>query len=61
MSEKPVPNVTNSETVTLYRPVGPQELALIRESGYRAFPPRIPEQPIFWARVLLPAMVSSSP
>ena len=34
--------------MTLYRPVGPQELALIRESGFRAFPPRLPEQPIFY-------------
>ncbi len=32
----------------LYRPVGEQELALIRESGYTAFPPRLPEQPIFY-------------
>ena len=37
--------------VTLFRPVGPKELALIRESGWRAFPPRLPEQPIFY-RVL---------
>jgi hypothetical protein len=36
------------ETVTLYRPVGPAELALIREAGFRAFPPRLPEQPIFY-------------
>jgi hypothetical protein len=36
------------ETVTLYRPVGPRELALIADSGYRAFPPRLPEQPIFY-------------
>jgi hypothetical protein len=35
-------------TVILWRPVGPQELALIRESGMRAFPPRLPEQPIFY-------------
>ncbi len=35
-------------TRTLYRPVGPQELALIRESGWRAFPPRLPDQPIFY-------------
>src|SRR5262245_6014994 len=34
--------------VTLWRPVGPRELALIRESGMRAFPPRLPEQPIFY-------------
>jgi hypothetical protein len=33
---------------TLYRPVGEQELDLIRASGWRAFPPRLPEQPIFY-------------
>jgi hypothetical protein len=37
-----------SDTTVLFRPVGPKELALIRESGYRAFPPRLPEQPIFY-------------
>jgi hypothetical protein len=36
------------ETLTLYRPVGPEELALIEQSGFRAFPPRLPEQPIFY-------------
>ena len=35
-------------TTTLYRPVGTKELALIAESGYRAFPPRLPDQPIFY-------------
>ena len=35
-------------TRTLYRPVGPAELELIRESGWKAFPPRLPEQPIFY-------------
>jgi len=34
--------------VTLYRPVGPKELALIEASGWREFPPRLPEQPIFY-------------
>src|SRR5688500_12512032 len=33
---------------TLYRPVGPEELALIAASGYREFPPRLPDQPIFY-------------
>ena len=33
---------------TLYRPTGERELALIRDSGWRAFPPRLPEQPIFY-------------
>jgi O-acetyl-ADP-ribose deacetylase (regulator of RNase III) len=36
------------ETTTLYRPVGPKELALIAASGYREFPPRLPQQPIFY-------------
>src|SRR3954469_3328935 len=36
------------QTVTLFRPVGPKELALIESSGWRAFPPRLPEQPIFY-------------
>jgi hypothetical protein len=37
-----------SGTVTLWRPVGPVELKLIEESGMRAFPPRLPEQPVFY-------------
>lgn len=37
-----------TETVTLWRPVGPAELELIRTSGMRAFPPRLPDQPIFY-------------
>ena len=37
-----------TETTILYRPVGPKELALIASSGYREFPPRLPEQPIFY-------------
>ena len=32
----------------MYRPVGPKELELIAASGYREFPPRLPEQPIFY-------------
>ncbi len=35
-------------TVTLYRPVGYNELKLIAEAQYRAFPPRLPDQPIFY-------------
>jgi len=37
-----------SAVVVLYRPVGAAELALIEASGFRAFPPRLPEQPIFY-------------
>jgi len=36
------------DAVVLFRPVGEAELDLIRESGWRAFPPRLPEQPIFY-------------
>jgi len=35
-------------TVTLWRPVGPKELELIEASGMREFPPRLPDQPIFY-------------
>ena len=36
------------QTVTLYRPVGQKELDLIEQSGFRAFPPRLSWQPIFY-------------
>jgi hypothetical protein len=36
------------DVVTLWRPVGPLELELIRKAGMRAFPPRLPDQPIFY-------------
>jgi len=36
------------ETVTLWRPTGPEELALVEESGWRSWPPRLPDQPIFY-------------
>lgn len=32
----------------LYRPVGLKELELIAQSGFTSFPPRLPEQPIFY-------------
>lgn len=35
-------------TITLYRLVGQRELDLIRDSGWRAFPPRLYWQPIFY-------------
>lgn len=37
-----------NEIATLFRPVGAKELALIEASGFTAFPPRLPEQPIFY-------------
>ena len=36
------------ETVTCYRPSGQKELDLVIESGYKLWPPRLPEQPIFY-------------
>jgi hypothetical protein len=36
------------ELTTLYRPVGPKELKLIEESGWKCFPKRLAEQPIFY-------------
>jgi hypothetical protein len=35
-------------TTTLFRPVGQAELDLIRDSGWKRFPPRLPFQPIFY-------------
>ncbi|KWV32880.1 MULTISPECIES: hypothetical protein [Micromonospora] len=35
-------------TTVLWRPTGPEELDLVRESGWRAWPPRLPDQPIFY-------------
>ncbi len=36
------------KTITLYRPTGPKELELVMQSGYKAWPPRLPDQPIFY-------------
>ncbi|HEV2765816.1 MAG TPA: hypothetical protein VGV38_22715 [Pyrinomonadaceae bacterium] len=40
--------MSEEETTVLFRPVGQKELDLIRASGWAAFPPRLPEQPIFY-------------
>ena len=40
--------MTDEDVVVLYRPVGQQEVELIRASGFSRFPPRLPEQPIFY-------------
>lgn len=40
--------MTTIRTMTLWRPTGPEELALVKASGWRAWPPRLPEQPIFY-------------
>jgi hypothetical protein len=36
------------ETKTLWRPIGPAELALLLETNMTAFPPRLTDQPIFY-------------
>ncbi len=36
------------DTVTLWRPTGPEELALVEASGWRERPPRLTGQPIFY-------------
>src|SRR3954447_4360068 len=35
-------------TTMLWRPTGPEGLPLVGASGWRAWPPRLPEQPIFY-------------
>jgi hypothetical protein len=39
---------TTIASVTLWRPTGTQELALVEASEWRRWPPRLPEQPIFY-------------
>lgn|GEM_PF-327758 len=54
-AREPLPNwhlldqeTAKTQTITLFRPVGSKELTLIQASGYQEFPPRLPEQPIFY-------------
>ena len=35
-------------TTTLYRSTGPEEIELVKESGFTQWPPRLPQQPIFY-------------
>src|SRR5579871_6835859 len=37
-----------TDLVTLYRPGGPEELALVRESGFTRWPSRLEGQPLFY-------------
>jgi hypothetical protein len=39
----------NEPTITLYRPTGPVELELVKATGFTRWPPRLPEQPFFYA------------
>jgi hypothetical protein len=42
------PMTTGTDTVTLWRPTGPEELALVEASGWREWPSRLAGQPIFY-------------
>jgi hypothetical protein len=45
----PFPEIgEDTETVTLWRPTGPTELDLVRHANWKAWPPRLPDQPIFY-------------
>jgi hypothetical protein len=39
--------VSSNEPTLLFRPTGENELALVEATGFRRWPPRLPEQPIF--------------
>jgi hypothetical protein len=38
----------DEETVHLWRPTGPDEIALVKAMSWRGWPPRLPDQPIFY-------------
>lgn len=40
--------MSEEETDELWRPTGPEEIELVRASGSRRCPPRLPDQPIFY-------------
>jgi hypothetical protein len=40
--------MSTPSTITLYRPLGPEELELVKKTGFCGWPPRKPEQPIFY-------------
>lgn len=38
----------SEELTVLYRPIGPKEWELLREADFKRWPPRLPDQPIFY-------------
>ncbi|HEX8002792.1 MAG TPA: ADP-ribosylation/crystallin J1 [Mycobacteriales bacterium] len=40
--------MTSDDAVVLWRPTNQAELDLVAASGWRAWPPRLPDQPIFY-------------
>ena len=47
MSKK-IEGYKSFEVVVLYRPLGQKEYELVKESNFKKWPPRLPEQPIFY-------------
>lgn len=47
-AKRTVPWPLVDDVVTLYRPTGEQELRLVAESGWKLWPTRLPDQPIFY-------------
>ncbi|MGB1251114.1 MAG: hypothetical protein ACPG8W_10900 [Candidatus Promineifilaceae bacterium] len=39
---------TELASTVLYRPMGQAEYDLVEQTGFKAWPPRLPEQPIFY-------------
>lgn len=48
MKEESKKSSTSDQTTILFRPVGQAEFELVEESGWRRFPPRLPQQPFFY-------------
>lgn len=40
--------MNDEQLVVLWRPTGPKEIELVRASGSKWWPPRLPDQPIFY-------------
>ncbi|MCP4157817.1 MAG: hypothetical protein GY757_59455 [bacterium] len=38
----------HEEVIVLYRPTGQKEYELVKESGFKKWPARLPEQPLFY-------------
>ena len=41
-------DMSEGEVTKAYRPIGPKELQLIEQNGFKCWPPRLPEQPFFY-------------
>ena len=48
MTARQPDSISDEETVVLWRPTGPKEIELVRATGSTRWPPRLPDQPIFY-------------